>query len=79
MFLITCKKKKKKEKRKNALQIQQSCLSVNDNLRGKLVSSIRINNKFLIADLNLLCCELEFFLLKLLYVVIFCWHYIKAK
>ena len=74
----------------NALQVLETCVSVNDNLYGKLVPSLEFPIKFderfrvtllqfFIQDFNLLSCELDNFTLKVLYFVILYIYYIKAK
>ena len=61
-----------------ALRIFETCLSVNNNLCGKLVSSLELPIKFderfkatsapiFIPDFNLLSCELDNFIFKVLY------------
>ena len=83
-----------------ALQIFETCVQVNNNLCGKLVSSLVLSIKFyerfkvtlvlffccflfvclfvcFIADFNLLSCELDHFMFKVLYLVIS--YYIKTK
>ena len=58
-----------------------TCLLVNNNLRGKLVSSsliifddnLKTISFFFIADFNLLSCEFDGFTFKLLYCVILYW------
>ena len=61
-----------------------TCLLVNKNSCGKLVSSLElpiifddnlktISVLFFIADFNLLSCEFDSFTFKLLYWVILCW------
>ena len=61
-----------------ALQIFETCVSVNNNLCGKLVSSLDSQTAFderfkftwvpfFIPDFNLLSCELDNFTLKVLY------------
>ena len=63
-----------------ALQLFKTCASVNDNLCGKLVSSLKFANEFdgrskvtpapfFIPDFNLLNCELDNFTFKVLYWV----------
>ena len=73
-----------------ALRIFETCVLVNNNLCGKLVSSLELSIKFyerfkvtlvlfffFIADFNLLSCELDHFTFKVLYLVIL--YYIKTK
>ena len=64
----------------NALRRFETCLLVNNNFWGKLVSlsptklddNLKITSfSFFIADLNLLSCEFDNFTFKLLYYVIF--------
>ena len=74
-----------------ALPKFQTCLSVSNNLCGKLVSSLEspiifAENfievtlvSFFVTDFNLLSCELDNFTFKLLYRIILYWCYIKAK
>ena len=63
----------------NALRRFETCLLVNNNLWGKLVSSslIKFDNNlkttsvsFFIADIDLLSCKFDSFVFKLLYFVI---------
>ena len=72
-----------------ALRIFETCVLVNNNLCGKLVSSLELSIKFyerfkvtlvlffFIADFNLLSCGLDHFTFKVLYLVIL--YYIKTK
>ena len=68
----------------------ENSVLVANNLCVKLVSSlaslITIDGRFivtwvpiLIPDFNLLGCELESFIMKVLYWVILCWYYIKQN
>ena len=70
-----------------AWRIFETCVLVNKNLCGKLVSSLELAIKFderfkvtsvpfFVADFNLLGCELDSFTFNVLYWVIF---YIKEK
>ena len=68
----------------------ETCVSVNNNLRGKLVLSLEPPVTFdesfkvtwvpfFIPYFSLLRCELDNFRLKVLYWVIFIWYHIKGK
>ena len=68
----------------------ETCVLVNNNLCGKLLSSLKppttfdesfkvIPVPFFIPDFNLLSCELDNFTFKVLYWVNLYWYYIKAK
>ena len=72
------------------LQSLETCVSVNNNLCRKLVSSLESPATFdgrfkvtavpfFIPDFNLLSYELEKFTFKVLYWVILYWYYFKAK
>ena len=60
-----------------ALQIFETCVFVNKNLRGKLFSSLKLPTTFdeiyfidiFIPDFNSLICELDNFTVKVLYWV----------
>ena len=73
-----------------ALRIFETCLSVNNNLCGILVSLLEFSIKFderfkftsvsfFIADFKLLSCELDNFMFKLLYWAILYQYIIKMK
>ena len=73
-----------------ALQSLKTCVSVNDDLYGKWVSSLEslitfderfkiISIPFFIPDFKLFSCELDNFSLIVLYCVISCWYCIKIK
>ena len=71
------------------LRILETCVSVNDNLCGKLVSPlespITFNERFqgtsvlffVVANFNLLSCELHNLKFKVLYWMFLCWYYIN--
>ena len=63
-----------------ALLNLETCILVNNNLYGKLVSSFKVTSvQFFILDFNLLSYELGKFTFNLLYWVILHWYYIKIK
>ena len=67
-----------------ALQSLENCVLVNDNLRGKLVSSFDKRFKvawvpLFIPDFKFLSCKLDNFTFKVLYWVILDWYYTKMK
>ena len=67
-----------------ALQSLENCVLVNDNLRGKLVSSFDKRFKvawvpLFIPDFKFLSCKLDNFTFKVLYWVILDWYYTKIK
>ena len=68
-----------------ALWSLETCILVNNNLCGKLVSSLELliifddrfkvtSERFFITEFNILCCELNNFLFKVLYWVMLYWY-----